>query len=308
MHVKFVFVAAILAAGMFASAASAASKCETSTCDNGNVVTVAQQVTDPSYSGAWGGFIDAGGNPAAQANIGDTIQVLVTSIQTSPDPFAGTGTFSVSYDPTQLTLVGESADGLVGCDVSTPGVVTCPESGLENATAPDGKSDGFFFTVIGSAGGSDTVTATVNIDCSNGGTISASADFALQIPAAEVPLVPLIPLVPVAAVVPESPNADAFCYGPGADSYAWITPQQYDVYVITGAWANHAVANVTAGVDSSGVMVNGMTPTCLAGTSTGRFVDNQGWWTVDGLTVFGSDTNPNGTKTVPEHYQVVTIP
>ena len=118
-----------------------------------NTVSVAGQVTTDTVAAcatpAWGGFIRCDGLAGTTtANVGDSIQLEVTSIQTNPDPFAGIGTFTVKYDPTLLTFVRNNA--ATSCDTATPGTVICPESGLENASAPSGKSDGFFFTVIGS--------------------------------------------------------------------------------------------------------------------------------------------------------------
>jgi hypothetical protein len=154
----------------------------------GNTVSVAPQTTlaqanDPSFTAPWGGFIGADGNPITTASVGDTVQVLVTSVQTAPDHFAGTGTFTVRYNPAQLTFTNDGANPT--CDTSVTGVVSCPESGLENATAPDGKSDGFFFTVVGTVGVTDQVQATVVVNNeSKTPDISAHASFYLQLPAA----------------------------------------------------------------------------------------------------------------------------
>jgi hypothetical protein len=128
---------------------------------------------------AWGGFINCAGTAGtATANIGDSIQLLVQSVQTNPNGFAGTGLFVVYYDPTQLTFVRDGAAGT--CDTSTTGVVACPESGLENASAPDGKSDGFFFTVVGS--GIISVQAAVIInDAAGYPLIAANAYFSVYV-------------------------------------------------------------------------------------------------------------------------------
>ena len=115
----------------------------------------------------------------------------------------------------------------------------------------------------------------------------------------------------------EAPNADAFCYGPAPASYAWITPAEFAFLTgpqpswINGGepyWTYGTVANATKGSDASGVMGNGFTPTCAKGTPTGQYVDNQGWWEVSGLPTFAGIVDPQGGLTVPEHYQVVTVP
>lgn len=152
-----------------------------------NTVSVAPQVsTDPTVANndpAWGGFIDPAGDAgASQASIGDTAQVLVTSVQTAPDDFAGTGTFTVDYNPAQLTFTHDGAGA--ACDTSVYGVVSCPQSGLENASAPNGKSDGFFFTVVGVVGITDQVRATVVINDESGTpVISAHQEYFLMLPA-----------------------------------------------------------------------------------------------------------------------------
>ena len=125
-----------------------------------------------------------------------------------------------------------------------------------------------------------------------------------------------VPTPPPPPVVTEGPNADAFCYGTGANSYEWITPAEF-AFLTTAPqpelggkpeWSYGTIANATKGTDASGVMGNGFTPTCAKGTPTGQYVDNQGWWEVPGLPTFAGIVNPQGGLTVPEHYQVVTVP
>src|ERR1039458_8595136 len=77
--------------------------------ESGNQVTIAAQVSStPSVANAdpaWGGFINPAGTAGTTTGtVGETVQVLVTSIQTAPDPYAGTGSFSVEYNPAQLTF------------------------------------------------------------------------------------------------------------------------------------------------------------------------------------------------------------
>lgn len=184
LGVKLLLVAGLAGVGMVAVASSAgASSIDPLT---GNAVSVAPQVsTDPTIANldpAWGGFINTAGTAGTStANVGDTVQVLVTSIQTSPDPYAGSGSFSVAYDPTQFAFVSDSANAIGSCDTSTPGVVTCAETGLENATAPNGKSDAFYFKVLSGSPTPMSVTATVTIDTSSTTPITASATFNLSV-------------------------------------------------------------------------------------------------------------------------------
>jgi hypothetical protein len=119
-------------------------------------------------------------------------------------------------------------------------------------------------------------------------------------------------------VVPQLPNADAFCYGLGADSYAWITPDAFNGFISPPSpgssaaehWSYGSMAFVVKGTDPTGVMQNGFKPFCGKGTLTGGVVNNQGENTTAGyptaianwgLTV----KNPNGDLGVPEWYQVV---
>lgn len=55
---------------------------------------------------------------------------------------------------------------------------------MENSSAPYGKSDSFFFTVIGTAGAVDEATATVQIGANAAPATTASRTFYLNVPEA----------------------------------------------------------------------------------------------------------------------------
>ena len=154
--------------------------------DGNNTVSVPLQVSSDSdvaiCDPAWGGFISADGSAGRTlANVGELVQLLVTSIQTDPSPFSGTGNFTVNYNPTQFAFVTDDANG-GACDISVPGVVTCLQNGLENNAAPDGKSDGFYFTVTGHGNLTALVTVIINDDAGNP-LIGASRPYFLCVPA-----------------------------------------------------------------------------------------------------------------------------
>src|ERR1035437_1150409 len=142
------------------------------------------------------------------------------------------------------------------------------------------------------------------------------------IPVDTVKVVASLPFIP-------SPNADAFCYGVGANSYTWVTPAQF-LYLTTAKqpdlggkpyWATGFSAFAVKGVDPTGVMKNGYKPSCAKGTTTGVVVNNQGETVTGGYVAaiqnWGGDQfghfpanpavkNANGKGAIPEWYEVVT--
>jgi hypothetical protein len=129
---------------------------------------------------------------------------------------------------------------------------------------------------------------------------------------------PVTPPVTPTVTSGGGPNADAFCYGTGADSYLWVTPDVYNWLISAPGpgssaaehWSHGTMAFVVAGFDATGVMHNGYKPYCGHGTWTGTVVDNQGENITSGYTNAqstwpASAEDPNGDHGIPEQYKVV---